>query len=327
MKILLALLLLLSTVANAQLIGDTENGLASYYSRAYDGAETAYGLTYDRNKMVAAHKTFPVNSTVRVKNLDNGKTVQVKIIDKGPFIRGRIIEVSERAADLLGMLNKVSVPVEVTLVSLAPSKATARVAAPVQSPTPASGRSGEVVPAASSTASDASSPATARVTPQPSTTDIPEVSPAMQSNPKPVTAIPSPTRPAPAAAPRKVAAVKASASPAVTREPSMPAENTKEKLAADFAPGIYKINLAQKPEGNFGVQMGTYRDLEAAMEKVAYLQSKWFKDILIERVKITGGSVYKVMLGPFTTEASAARYTKSLKSRYKLDGFVVPLTK
>jgi rare lipoprotein A len=115
MKYLLILgLLSLTTTLSAQLIGETENGLASYYSNEYQGAETAYGVIYDRNDLVAAHRLYPQNSVVKVRNAENGKTVNVRIIDKGPFIRGRIIELSERAAANIGLLGKETVPVEPT---------------------------------------------------------------------------------------------------------------------------------------------------------------------------------------------------------------------
>ena len=119
MKILVLLTLSFSLPGwlAAQLVGDTQSGLASYYATEYDGAETAYGVVYDKTELVAAHKTYPYNSTVRVRNQDNGRTVTVRIIDKGPFIRGRIIELSERAARELGMLGERTVPVEVTLLS------------------------------------------------------------------------------------------------------------------------------------------------------------------------------------------------------------------
>ncbi len=118
MKILpLLLLLLLPAIVSAQLIGDKQSGLASYYSAEYNGAETAYGVTYNKDEMVAAHKAYPFNSTVSVRNEANGSTVVVRIIDKGPFIRGRIIELSERAARELGMLGERTVPVELTLLS------------------------------------------------------------------------------------------------------------------------------------------------------------------------------------------------------------------
>ena len=116
LRILLLLILPLAAV-DAQLVGDQQSGLASYYSPEYDGAETAYGVIYDRNQLVAAHKTYPLNSTVRVTNEQNGNSVVVRIIDKGPFIRGRIIEVSERAAEQLGMLGERTVPVRLELLS------------------------------------------------------------------------------------------------------------------------------------------------------------------------------------------------------------------
>ena len=113
----LLFLLVCFDVLPAQLVGDRQNGLASYYSVEYDGAETAYGVVYDREELVAAHKTYPYNSRVRVTNQDNGKSVTVRIIDKGPFIRGRVIELSERAARELDMLGQRTVPVELTLLS------------------------------------------------------------------------------------------------------------------------------------------------------------------------------------------------------------------
>lgn len=114
---LLYTLLLFSFTLSAQLVGDKQTGLASYYSSEYDGAETAYGTIYNKNELVAAHKAYPFNSRVSVRNQDNGKTVTVRIIDKGPFIRGRIIELSERAAREIGMLGQRTASVEITLLS------------------------------------------------------------------------------------------------------------------------------------------------------------------------------------------------------------------
>ena len=88
---------------------------------------------------------------------------------------------------------------------------------------------------------------------------------------------------------------------------------------------MYKVILARQPKGDYAVQMGSYRDLESAMDRVAALQAKWFDDILVERVKVTEGSVYKVLLGPFASMDAAKRYSGNLKSRYQLDGFAVEL--
>ena len=67
-----------------------ELGIASYYqNQHYSG-------------LIAAHKTLPFGTRVKVLNLDNGKTAILKIVDRGPFIRGRVIDVSPAAASALG---------------------------------------------------------------------------------------------------------------------------------------------------------------------------------------------------------------------------------
>src|ERR1700734_1291093 len=67
-----------------------ELGIASYY------------LNPHFSGLIAAHKTLPMGSRVKVVNLDNGRSAILKIVDRGPFIRGRIIEVSPAAASVLG---------------------------------------------------------------------------------------------------------------------------------------------------------------------------------------------------------------------------------
>jgi rare lipoprotein A len=54
--------------------------------------------------LVAAHRTLPFNTWVRVYDLDNGKTVDVRIIDRGPFVDGRIIDLSHAAAQTIEMI-------------------------------------------------------------------------------------------------------------------------------------------------------------------------------------------------------------------------------
>jgi rare lipoprotein A len=67
-----------------------ELGIASYYQNPhYSG-------------LIAAHKTLPFGTRVRVVNLDNGRSAILKIVDRGPFIRGRVIDVSPAAANVLG---------------------------------------------------------------------------------------------------------------------------------------------------------------------------------------------------------------------------------
>ncbi|MBD9396355.1 MULTISPECIES: septal ring lytic transglycosylase RlpA family protein [unclassified Pseudomonas] len=88
-------------------------GKASYYGRAHHGNKTASGERFDQNALTAAHRTLPFGTMVRVTNLDNGQSVVVRINDRGPFARGRIIDVSRKAAESLGMLKTGVAPVRV----------------------------------------------------------------------------------------------------------------------------------------------------------------------------------------------------------------------
>ncbi len=79
-----------------------ETGIASWYGEDFHGKYTANGEVYDLNAVTAAHRTLPMPSIVQVTNLDNGRTIQLRVNDRGPYARGRIIDVSRRAAQLLG---------------------------------------------------------------------------------------------------------------------------------------------------------------------------------------------------------------------------------
>jgi rare lipoprotein A len=77
-------------------------GLASYYGPGFEGEKTASGVRFDARELVAAHRTLPLGSVVRVTNLRNGRTVVLRVIDRGPYGRnhrkGCIIDVSTAAA-------------------------------------------------------------------------------------------------------------------------------------------------------------------------------------------------------------------------------------
>ncbi len=79
-----------------------ETGIASWYGKKFHGKLTANGEIFNKDIISAAHKTLPMPSMVRVTNLDNGNVLNVRINDRGPYIHGRIIDLSEKAADLLG---------------------------------------------------------------------------------------------------------------------------------------------------------------------------------------------------------------------------------
>jgi rare lipoprotein A (peptidoglycan hydrolase) len=80
-----------------------QTGLASWYRPTRKLKRTANGEKLRKNDLTAAHRTLPMDTMVRVTNLDNGSSVVVRVNDRGPFVRGRVIDVSAGAASLLGM--------------------------------------------------------------------------------------------------------------------------------------------------------------------------------------------------------------------------------
>jgi peptidoglycan lytic transglycosylase len=95
-------------------------GLASFYGPGFDGERAASGQIFNARAMVAAHRTLPFGSLVRVTNLENGRAVIVRIVDRGPYgrnqRRGTIIDVSTRAAERLRSVKKGLVPVRVEVL-------------------------------------------------------------------------------------------------------------------------------------------------------------------------------------------------------------------
>src|SRR5207245_4778192 len=93
-----------------------ETGLASWYGEAFDGQATANGEIYDLNQLSAAHKTLPLPSVVEVSNLRNGRSLRLRVNDRGPYVDARVIDVSRRAAQLLGFEMAGTTPVRVRIL-------------------------------------------------------------------------------------------------------------------------------------------------------------------------------------------------------------------
>ena len=83
--------------------GYDEVGLASWYGAQFHGGQTANGERFDMDRVGAAHKTLPLPCYVEVTALDTGRTILVRINDRGPFVTNRIIDLSRRSAQLLGI--------------------------------------------------------------------------------------------------------------------------------------------------------------------------------------------------------------------------------
>jgi rare lipoprotein A len=95
-------------------------GVASWYGSDFHGRATANGEIFDSDSISAAHPTLPLPSYVRVTNLGNGHSLIVRVNDRGPYAANRLIDVSKRAAHLLGFTVRGTAFVRVEYVGRAP---------------------------------------------------------------------------------------------------------------------------------------------------------------------------------------------------------------
>lgn len=120
--------------------GYSERGIASWYGRKFHGRPTSSREPYDMHAMTAAHKTLPLPTYVRVRNLKNNRSIVVRVNDRGPFVHNRLIDLSYGAAVRLDIVEDGTGMVEVTAISFdEPPRAAAAPAAPDPLPDPQPG--------------------------------------------------------------------------------------------------------------------------------------------------------------------------------------------
>ena len=95
--------------------GYTEHGIASWYGWE-SGNRTSMGESFDPSRLTAAHRTLPLPTKVHVLNLDNNHSVVVVVNDRGPFVAGRLIDLSEGAAQRIGMKHTGTARVKVVAI-------------------------------------------------------------------------------------------------------------------------------------------------------------------------------------------------------------------
>ena len=95
-------------------------GSASWYGADFHGRRTANGEIFSANAITGAHPTLPLPSYVRVTNQANGRSVIVRVNDRGPYMPGRIMDLSYRAASMLGYVNNGHTQIKAEYVGPAP---------------------------------------------------------------------------------------------------------------------------------------------------------------------------------------------------------------
>lgn len=304
--VLTPLLLLVSfTSLQAQ---DEEYGLASYYSDEFDGRKTAYGDTYNKEKLTTAHKKHPYGTILKVTRLDNNKSVTVKVIDKGPFIRGRVVDLSRKAAERINLIDVGVAEVKVEVVSKMATKVPKK----------------EVV---------TTTPPKAKI-PKDRPTSFSEESKGAASIAKPnssSTKSSTPKSSTPARSASSVSREKSTASKDVLTAKGSSTKTSKSTakvrlVGQDYTKyGLYKIVLEKPSKKGFGVQVASLSNYENVLRQVADLQAKWFDNILLSVEKGQAKPIYKIILGPFDSEKQADNYKKDLQRKHKVKGFVLSL--
>jgi rare lipoprotein A len=291
-------------------------GTSSWYGPGFDHRATSDGEIYDMNGLSAAHKTLPLPSVVEVTNLQNGRELQLRVNDRGPFVGDRLIDVSRRAAQLLGfegvgtarvrvrILKDESIqvaaaamhgePGPVTAVAAAAPGVQTRVAA---APRPVPIQMAAVYPAPVQQVAVSPSAAPAPLaqmapTPEGAPTPVAHLPP-----PQPVMAAPAPIEQATLSPPPQ--AVATAAPPSRHYWPSLIAQAHAETIP------VLRPPTAPRNSGRIFVQAGAFAVPENAQRARARIAVFGSAEV-VPAVK-NGIALYRVRVGPIASEAEAQR--------------------
>jgi len=285
-----------------------ETGIASWYGPDFHGKNTANGEVYNMNDLTAAHPTLPLPSIVRVTNLDNGRSIVVRVNDRGPYVRGRIIDLSRRAAQLIGMIGTGTAKVRVQIL---PDESRQAVLLAQQGEIPSAERIASAVPTEKVTAET--------LVPPPG---VPP--PGVQAVPRPATTA-APARPAqPPPAPVMVASAQAAPLPAQGTPVASPQPVESATLAAPAAPGLSPISAAAAgpvdpvkavldqavitlpvKATSIYVQVGAFSQYDNANRLRAKLSTMGATKVT--QASVDGLPFFRVRMGPATTVDDADR--------------------
>jgi peptidoglycan lytic transglycosylase len=315
-------------------------GVASWYGEEFEGRLTANGEIFDLNGLTAAHTTLPMPSIVQVTNLENGRSLQLRVNDRGPFVDGRLIDVSRRAAQLLGFENQGTTRVRVTVLkdeSIAAAEEAMRNSGQVfvaqasgaEAATQSARRSSAPTYRVASAAPAARplTPAPVRRTYEPRRSPPAQIAiasveppPERRQEPRPQIAMapvePPPTQPLPepptmrtASAARYRFSLISSAEAAELLAPRAPVRKREHVAAsapvAKMPPSPPRLAASARPAGRIFVQAGAFarRDNAERVEaRIAHLGS-----VEVSATSVNGAVLYRVRLGPLASETQAHR--------------------
>lgn len=268
-----------------------EVGIASWYGEPFHGRATANGSVYDMNALTAAHKTLPMPSLVMVTNLENGRSLTLTVNDRGPFTTGRIIDVSRRAAQLLGFSEQGTTLVR---IQAAPAEPAATMVAS-RSPATKAAQPPQAAAAPAAAMAAARPPKKVIITQEP----LPAIALAPLV-PEDFTRAPAPAFTLTAEVPEDI-----------TREPAPPITlvgATPEAAAAELPPAIAlaaatPLALTADEAVAMYIQAGAFTKLDNARRLSATLAR--FGPARMTRAVVRGREFYRVRIGPIGTREEA----------------------
>ena len=263
-----------------------EVGIASWYGPGFNGKSTANGEVYDQEMLSAAHKTLPLPSYVEVTNLENGRRIVVRVNDRGPFVQTRIIDLSKRTAEILGVHQ--------------PGKARVRVRRVYPPETVMLAlRRGTTPPTMLAQAATAPTP------------PLPAASYAPAASLPPASPAPAPVRPAPAGVVAGAGSVTSVPLPAST------AMATASVPAASAATPIQPPSGLQPIAGSF-IQVAALGDRGRAEWLKSYLAP-----FGVAGIQPSGTGFFRVRIGPFTDANAASEALVKVRAAGYQDAHIV----
>ncbi len=255
----------------------TETGVASWYGPGFHGKYTANGEVYDQSDHTAAHRTLQMPCVLRVTNLDNGQSTIVRVNDRGPYARSRILDVSRAAAEELGMIGRGTARIRIDQLE-AESLAMKQIALNGGGPDEQRAALNQYI---------------AGNRPPPVVAAPPPPAPAPPPPTPPVTVYPSPPPSAPANAPSEPPPFRQGPPPTVAS-------------IASVATGGYV-----QPGSGFYVQTGAFSSMGNAEKQRGLITS--YGSTEISPGSSGGREVYRVRLGPYSTQEAAGIVADRLK--------------
>lgn len=292
-----------------------KTGEASWYGPGFHGKYTASGEVYDQNDLTAAHPTLPMPSLVRVTNLQNGKSLIVRVNDRGPFKKNRIIDLSKKSAQALGIHSLARVRVQMLEQETQDYIAMVRQSG------------GEIIQMAeyNARAMDIQMARMQAAAPPPS---VEEAAPVMTVASGDIASKEAPPVERKYAA-RPLQLVQPAAAEEITAEevvevpaPAAGEMNPPETIVVDPTPEAAPMPVATSaPAGDYTIQAGSFSSEGNARKLASKLET--FGEVSVEQAEAGGKAWWRVRVGSFTDKPEAAYTLDQVRATGVKDARVV----